>query len=275
MGNDVIYDVCFPNIGISLAVNPIAFSFGSIDVHWYGIILACSFMLGYRYVCKRASCFGIDKNILTDIVIFGTICGIIGARLYYVIFYPGDFYKLNPDKIFCIPEGGLAIYGGIIGGLLGGGIFAKLKKVKLLPLLDLISIGLALGQTLGRWGNFVNQEAFGSETNLPWGMSSQATLGKVVHPCFLYESLGCFVVFLLLHFISKSCIKSYHAGSVFLTYLLLYGLGRFFIEEMRTDSLMFYGMKVSQLLSGLLCLISCVLLVYFRACLKNKRGYVF
>lgn len=251
-----VYNISFPYMRINLSINPIAFHLGPIKVYWYGIILAIGFLLAYTYIYNRADKFKIDKTAITDVIIFGTICGIIGARLYYVIFYPGDFYKLNPIKIFYISEGGIAIYGGIIGGLIGGCIIAHLKKISILPLLDLASIGILIGQSIGRWGNFLNQEAFGEETSLPWGMSSEATMGKIVHPCFLYESLWCFGVFLVLHFYVNFKTKNIYPGKIFVLYIFFYGLGRFFIEGIRADSLLIYEFKVSQLVSIVFVVVS-------------------
>lgn len=260
-------NILFPYIGIKLSINPIAFSLGPIKVYWYGLILAMGFLAAYMYVYNRSGDFKIDKNRITNIIIFGSICGIIGARLYYVVFYPGDFYRVNPLKIFCISEGGIAIYGGIVGGIIGGSIAAYFKKIPLLPLLDLVSLGFLIGQSIGRWGNFINQEAFGETTTLPWGMSSERTMNKIVHPCFLYESLWCFMVFLTLHFYSKFKGKDIYPGKIFLLYIFFYGLGRFFIEGLRTDSLLIFDFKVSQLVSIIIIIISLFLALFFR----NKR----
>ena len=163
--------------------------------------------------------------------------------------------------IFIIPEGGIAIYGAIIGGFLGVLVLAKIKKKNLCSVLDLMSLGLIIGQTVGRWGNFVNQEAFGTETTLPWGMMSENTFFKIVHPCFFYESLGCFACFLFLHFYSLK-IK-YKPGNIFLIYTMLYGLLRALIEGLRTDSLILPGtfIRVSQLLSIILFISSIALLI--------------
>lgn len=254
--NNTLYSVSFPGLGINIKIDPIAFTMGSIKVSWYGIIMAIGFLVSFIYVYIRAKDFGINREKLTDIVISCMICGIIGARIYYVIFYPGDFYRLNPVEIFNIHKGGIAIYGGIIGGAIGGVILAGLKNVKIPPLLDLLSVGLLIGQSIGRWGNFFNQEAFGGETSLPWGMVSKGTQNKLVHPCFLYESLWCLAGFLILHALSKRL--KFKPGAIFNLYIFWYGLGRFFIEMLRTDSLMFINIKVSEYLSLGLVLLSLI-----------------
>lgn len=257
--NDNLYHVSFPKLGINLEISPIAFTMGLIEVNWYGLILAMSFLAAFGYIYRRSKDFKIDKDKLIDVVIACMFCGIIGARLYYVIFYPGNFYKINPIEIFNIHKGGIAIYGGVIGGAIGGITLAKIKNIKLLPLLDLLSIGLILGQAIGRWGNFFNQEAFGGATTLPWGMVSEETMGRAVHPCFLYESVWCLIGFFILHKYSKA--KKIRSGEIFNIYLFWYGLGRFLIEKLRADSLMFMNIKVSEYFSlGLIVLSICAFL---------------
>lgn len=269
--NNMIYNVRFPKLGFDFEVNPIALKIGTLTVRWYGLILGFGFMLAYIYINKRSWEFKIDKNKFTDVIITGLIFGIIGARLYYVIFYPGDYYKENPLKILSISEGGIAIYGGIIGGMISGVIMCLIKRVNIFSALDLSSLGFLIGQSIGRWGNFVNQEAFGSETSLPWGMSSQATYNKAVHPCFLYESLWCLSGFILLHIYSKN--KSRYNGEVFLLYIMWYSLGRIFIEGLRTDSLYIpiINLKVSQVLSIVLFFSSFFYYIGFKVLKKSKK----
>ncbi|WP_418599620.1 prolipoprotein diacylglyceryl transferase, partial [Hominenteromicrobium sp.] len=208
---------------------------------------------------------------LLDAIIAGLLGGIIGARLYYVIFYPGDKYITNPMEIFNIKEGGLGIYGGIIGGLLCGGIVAKIRKMNLFAVLDVASLGYLIGQGVGRWGNFVNQEAFGCATDLPWGMYSDRTAAEVVgnvHPCFLYESILCLLGFVLLHLFTRHLRR--YDGQTFLLYIIWYGVTRFFIEGLRTDSLLLPGidLRVSQVLAAASALVAVVLLIVFRNCHK-------
>lgn len=265
-------NISFPKLGISIKLSPIAFSIGNLDIYWYGIILAIGFTIAYLYVFKNSKRFGLDPNKVTDCIIIGTITGIIGARLYYVIFYPGDFYKINPINILYINKGGIAIYGGIIGGLVGGLITAKIKKLDVLAGLDITSLGFLIGQAIGRWGNFVNQEAFGVATTWPWGMMSENTLlqsSSPVHPCFLYESLWCLIGFVLLDLFSRKYQK--YKGQLFLMYIVWYGVERFFVESLRTDSLIlpFLGFRVSQVIALLSVIVGFVWLLI--NCIRTKR----
>lgn len=261
------HSISFPKLGLEFNVNTTAFSIGSFSVQWYGIIIACGFMLAILYGYAMAKKMNIDRDRFFDGIIVGLICGVIGARLYYCIFYPGDKYIDNPLEILNIKEGGLAIYGGIIGGLLGGGITCKLRKLKVAACIDTAVVGFTIGQCIGRWGNFINQEAFGGATSLPWGMQSDATEKVVVgpvHPCFLYESLWMLLGFILLHLFTR--YKRRYDGQTTLMYMLWYGIGRFFIEGLRTDSLTVPGLdiRVSQLISAAIVVASVVLLIVFR-----------
>ena len=263
--------VTFPKLGLEFFINSTAFSIGSFEVKWYGVIIATGLMLAVLYGMKRAAYFGVDPDKLLDAIIVGVVCAVVGARLYYVAF-TWDYFKDDPIRIITdFHEGGLAIYGGIIGGLLGGGIVAKIKKINVFACLDLAALGFLIGQGIGRWGNFTNQEAFGTPTDLPWGMVSANTGNIAVHPCFLYESLWCLLGFVLLHFFSKKFVK--YKGQIFLMYLVWYGLERTFVEGLRTDSLYLpfsifgYTPRVSQLLSALLVVAGVLLLIIFR----NRR----
>ncbi len=261
------HSISFPKLGFEFNVNTTAFSIGSFSVQWYGIIIACGFMLAILYGYAMAKKMNIDRDKFFDGIIVGLICGVIGARLYYCIFYPGTKYIDNPLEILNIKEGGLAIYGGIIGGLLGGGITCKLRKLKVLPCIDVAVVGFTIGQCIGRWGNFINQEAFGGSTNLPWGMQSDATEKVVVgpvHPCFLYESLWMLLGFIVLHLFTVR--RRRYDGQTTILYMLWYGVGRFFIEGLRTDSLTVPGLdiRVSQLISAAIALTAVVLLIVFR-----------
>lgn len=261
-----MYHVQFPGLGINIDLNPKAFSIGNINVQWYGVIIAVGFLLAFLYAMASCKKFNMDDDKLLDAIIVGIIGGIIGARLYYVLFFTGDQYIKNPISALYIWEGGLGIYGGIIGGVLCGALVAKLRKINVFTVLDLASLGFLIGQCIGRWGNFVNQEAFGVETNLPWGMISENTANYAgpVHPCFLYESLWCLLGFILLHIFSRKFRR--YDGQVFLLYLAWYGTGRFFIEGLRTDSLFtpFLPIRVSQLVAALTVLTAVALLIVFR-----------
>ena len=261
------FHVGFPGLGLDFEINRIAFQIGNIPVYWYGPIIASGLMLAVLYAYLTAKRYNVDINKLINCVLVGIVTGIIGARLYFCIFQ-WEYYSQHPIEILYINNGGLAIYGGIIGALLGGLTVAKIQKMKFLPVLDITMMGFLLGQGIGRWGNFMNQEAFGSPTNLPWGMVSENTGGIAVHPCFLYESLWCLLGFVLLHFYGK--YKQKYAGQIFYLYLVWYGFERTIVEGLRTDSLylpfQLFGMdiRVSQLLSLALFITGIILLIINR-----------
>ena len=290
----------FPN---GLKINNVLFSIPwfnetSIDVYWYGFLIALGMLLAVIYASSRTRKFGLDSDRTIDVILAGLVGAIVGARLYYVIFniprYLTDEGHISIREILSIRDGGLAIYGGVIGALVFGGIAAMIRKVKLLPMLDLMGLGLLIGQSIGRWGNFFNQECYGSKTSLPWGMTSNSILNglyfleypdnvtvitnrardMVAHPCFLYESLWCIVGFLVLHFYSKKFRK--FDGEIFLLYIGWYGAGRFWIEGLRTDSLYIPGtdLKVSQLVAGTCVIFSIVILIAKYISIK-KNGNVF
>ena len=261
------YNVTFPHLGLEFNINPVAFSIGNFHVYWYGIIIAAGFLLALIYASFSCKKMNIDINRLFDVVIVGLIAGVIFARLFYVVFYPGDKYWKNPLEIFQIHDGGLAIYGGIIGAVVFGSLMAKLRKLKVTAVLDIAALGFLIGQCVGRWGNFINQEAFGSATELPWGMHSENTAAVVdgnVHPCFLYESLLCLLGFVLLHFFTRRFRR--YDGQTFLLYIVWYGACRFFIEGLRTDSLIIPGtsLRVSQVIAAACVVAGIILLVLFR-----------
>lgn len=261
------YNVTFPHLGLEFNINPVAFSIGNFHVYWYGIIIAAGFLLALIYASFSCKKMNIDINHLFDVVIVGLIAGVIFARLFYVVFYPGDKYWKNPLEIFQIHDGGLAIYGGIIGAVVFGSLMAKLRKLKVTAVLDIAALGFLIGQCVGRWGNFINQEAFGSATELPWGMHSENTAAVVdgnVHPCFLYESLLCLLGFVLLHFFTRRFRR--YDGQTFLLYIVWYGACRFFIEGLRTDSLIIpgTGLRVSQVIAAACVVAGIILLVLFR-----------
>lgn len=271
-----MYDVQFPKLGWEFHINPVAFEFGPIQigpfefgtVYWYGIIIALGLILAFVYASLSCKKMRIDEDKLVNCVIAGVIFGIIGARLYYVAFYPGDTYRNDPLQILNIHAGGLGIYGGIITGLLAGAVTAKICKMKVGAVLDLASLGFLIGQGVGRWGNFINQEAFGGATDLPWGMMSSATQAVVpdspVHPCFLYESVWCLLGFVILHIFTRKLRR--YDGQTFLLYMDWYGVGRFVIEGLRQDSLIIPGttLKVSQVVAAAAIIGSLILLFVFR-----------
>lgn len=262
-----MFNVQFPGLGFSFTINPVAFQIGGHMFKWYGVIIGAAFLLAFVYVMASCKRFKMDQDKLIDAVIVGLIGGVIGARLYYVLFDASDEFVKNPVSAFYIWEGGLGIYGGIIGGFLCGALVAKLHKLSIPAVLDMASLGFLIGQSVGRWGNFVNQEAFGTATSLPWRMVSQNTAvisADGVHPCFFYESLWCLVGFILLHIFSRKYRR--YDGQVFLLYIGWYGLGRFWIEGLRTDSLVtpFLALRISQVVAAVSVVVSAVLLVVFR-----------
>lgn len=259
-----------------------------ITIRWYGAIIAFGFLLAVLWGGRMAYKWKMSLDKMIDVLIYGTFAAIIGARLYYVIFR-WDYYAAHPSEIIAIWNGGLAIYGGIIGGIIAAFITCRFNKLNFYNLLDCAGMSLLIGQGIGRWGNFANQEAFGSNTTMPWGMMSEKTTQYLeenydslkelgmnvdpyapVHPTFLYESLWCLGSFLILLFIYKKCRK--FSGQLFLTYGVLYGTGRAIIEGFRTDSL-YIGdttLRVSQVLSGVVALLFLAVLVYML--IKTKKN---
>ena len=262
-----MFHVAFPRLGLEFDINRVAVSIAGFEIYWYALCIVSGVALALLYAKFNAKRFEIDMDSLLNCFIVGVITAIIGARLYYVAFkwddFAGDFMR-----IINLRDGGLAIYGGIIGALLGGLITAKVQKMKLLPVLDLALIGFLIGQACGRWGNFMNQEAYGIETDSLFRMVSEGTGGVAVHPCFLYESLWCALGVLVLHIFSVKWQKYY--GQVSFLYMIWYGTERFFVEGLRTDSLYLpfevFGaqVRVSQAVSLGLVVAGIVLLIVFR-----------
>ncbi|MBQ1451560.1 MAG: prolipoprotein diacylglyceryl transferase [Clostridia bacterium] len=267
--------------GFSVPSTLADFTIGNLEftVKWYGVLIATGYLLALIFCTKLARRAKIDVDALYDAIIWGTLGGIIGARAYYVLFNL-PYYLANPSHILWISEGGLAIYGGVIGGGLAAVLVCKIKKLHPLDVLDLAAVGFLIGQGLGRWGNFTNQEAFGTNTNLPWGMMSDKTSEYLiehqdfmvehgmtvepytgVHPTFLYESLWCILGFVLLYFMFRDHRK--FRGQIALSYGVWYGFERSIVEGLRTDSLYIgaTNIRVSQVLSIALCVVCLVLLV--------------
>ena len=252
------------------------------QIYWYGFLIAVGIILAMIYGFKKMKKAGVDPDRATDAVIGGFFGAIIGARLYYIIF--SDSTPIT--KFFDFRDGGLAIYGGLIGAILVGGIITKMKKLRLTTMLDITAPCFLIGQAIGRWGNFFNQEAFGTNTTLPWGMMSNTTANyisshitdgsveplKPIHPCFLYESLWCLLGFIILHAYFK---HRKFDGEVFLCYTAWYGLGRFFIEGLRTDSLYIGSLRVSQLLAAACFAVSVIAIIVVRVRIAKNKDYVF
>ena len=245
-------EISFPALGITM--NPPQYlQVGPFTVYYYGVIIAFGLILAVLYGCKRSSQFGIKEDDLVDGVLWVTPFAILCARLYYCIF-SWDYYGQHLDKLFHIWEGGLAIYGGVLGAILGISIFCKIKKIKVAALLDVVMLGFLIGQSIGRWGNFMNREAFGAETIsfFRMGLLNPTTnIVSFVHPTFLYESVWNALGFVILHFLSK---RRRYDGQIALGYAAWYGLGRAFVEGLRSDSLWWGPFRVSQLLAAISCL---------------------
>ena len=262
--------ITFPNLGISVNPSRVAFTVLGKDIYWYGIIIAVGFLLAVIYAMRRAPSFGLTEDNILDMLFVAVPLAIVCARLYYCIFY-WDLYRDNPIAILYVWEGGLAIYGGVIGAVIGVAIFCRVKKLPIGPLLDVGSLGLLIGQMIGRWGNFMNREAHGAVTDGFFKMGIADAAGNVTYyqPTFLYESVWNLVGFVALHFYSK---RRKFDGEVFLLYLAWYGLGRAWIEGLRTDSLYLFntGIRVSQLLAVLSCVAAIAVLVYVRVVRKPQ-----
>ena len=243
--------ITFPNLGITVDPSPVAFTVFGKDIYWYGIIIALGFLLAVIYMMRRAPVFGMTQDDVLDEVLWAVPIGVICARLYYCIFY-WELYADNPISILYIWEGGLAIYGGVIGGAITILVVSRVKKIKTGTMLDIAAMAVLIGQIFGRWGNFMNREAHGAVTDCFFKMGLVDASGAVTyyHPTFLYESVWNLVGFLALHFLTK---KRKFDGQIFLSYLTWYGLGRVWIEGLRTDSLYLFstGIRVSQLVAAL------------------------
>ena len=313
--------ISFPALGLDFNINRVAVNLLGKDIYWYGIIICLGFVLAALYVNRRTKEFGVTSDNLMDCLIICVPVGIICARIYYVAFEWG-YYSQHPNEIIAIWKGGIAIYGAVIGVVIALAVYSRIKKLSFASLCDLAAFGLLIGQCIGRWGNFVNGEAHGGATSLPWGMSIDGA--SPVHPTFLYESLWNFVGFLVLHFYSKKrkfkgemallYVAWYGLGRAWIEgqlvevhptflyeslwnliglllillvvskarrfdgentwfYFLWYGLGRFWIEGLRTDSLYLGPVRVSQLLAGISCIAAIVVLVRQYNRIKVEKAF--
>lgn len=264
----MVNKISFPGFGINLKVNRVAFEIFSREIYWYAVIIAFGFILAVWYGMKRCKQFGTNEDEIMEMLLFAVPSAIIFARLYYVVF-EFEEYRDNLISILYIWEGGIAIYGAIIGAVIGALIYCKIKKISIVRFFDIGALGLMIGQSVGRWGNFVNAEAHGGVTNLPWGMVINGA--PAVHPTFLYESLWNALGFVILHFYSK---KRKFNGEVFVLYVIWYGIGRAMIEGLRTDSLYLFntGIRVSQALAMACVIFGVVYLIYRYKKLKKDGG---
>lgn len=271
------YDVII--FGIHLTLKPIAFTLpigNGWDIYWYGIIIAIGFALAIVYGIKNADRFNVNVDKMLDVVIVTTPVSILCARTYYVIFDGvkcesiSDFFGFGSSNGFS----GIAIYGAVIGAFLCGAIMCLVRKIKILDMFDLAATAFLIGQGIGRWGNFVNQEAFGTLTRSSWwGMQSINTIAEVgegmVHPCFLYESIWCIAGFFVLNHFSK---QRHFSGEITLMYCVWYGFERSIVENLRTDSLMIGNIRVSVLVSVIICLSATITLFAVRKKQKSTVG---
>lgn len=277
--------VYFNRLGLVFDIRETAVKIGTLEIKWYGVLIALGVMLAMIYCMVKAKDYNLNTDRMLDVIIGGIIGGVVGARLYFVIFnwsdVAGDFWK-----IFRVWEGGLGFYGGFIGGVAVAALICKIRKVNFLDMIDLATLGFFIGQAFGRWGNFFNQEAFGTNTTGLFGMYSdvtktflennQAKLSEAgitvnplqpVHPTFLYESALCLAGFIILHFLSKN--RRFKGQNVCF-YAIWYGTGRFFIEGLRTDSLYIGKLRISQVVS--LIMIAGALVFIFINYRRIKKG---
>ena len=236
-------------------MDPVAFEIFGLEIRWYGILISLGILLGAILAMKRSTKEGIHEDHITDIMLIAIPSAVIGARAYYVIFN-WQYYSQNISHIINFREGGLAIHGGVIAGVLSGYLYCRYKNLSFWKLADICAPSIILGQAVGRWGNYINQEAFGRPTNLPWGILIN---GVRVHPTFLYESLGNLIVFAFLLWFDR---KKHYNGQLFLLYTILYSIIRFFNEGLRTDSLMLGNLRVAQLISIVIIAFSIIMMKY-------------
>lgn len=261
-----------------LAIDPVAFSFGTFEVRWYGILIATGIILAFLLVQREMVKQKMHPDFLTDMLIWAVPISIISARIYYVIF-SWDFYKDHPGDIIKIWEGGIAIHGALIGAIITAAIFTRKRGVSFWKVADITAPGLLIGQIIGRWGNFMNQEAHGGpvsqsflENNIipDWIMNQMTIDGITYHPTFLYESVWNLVGLAIILLLRRVNLKR---GEIFFFYIIWYSVGRFFIEGMRTDSLYGGDLRAAQVVSILGVLIALGLLIYRRFIMKTDVRY--
>ena len=245
--------------------DPVAFTLFGMDVMWYGIIVTAAIVVGTFLCIKRAPSHDIDPDRLLNFILISVPCGIIGARLYYIIFnwswYAGDIMKM-----INIREGGLAIHGGLIAGLGTGVILCVIYKIRPVNVLDLLAPSIALAQAIGRWGNYFNSEAHGGPTDLPWAVTVD---GVTYHPTFLYESIWCFLLFLFLLYAAR---KRRFEGQIICLYGMLYSVERFFVEALRTDSLMIGPFKQAQIISIVIAAVCLIAYLYLNKTASKRTS---
>lgn len=261
-------DISFPGLGLDFSISRIAFSLFGIDVYWYSICIVAGIIIALALCRISKENFGVKFIDIVDITIVSLIFGIIGARIYYVIFN-FDYYFEDIIRIFKLRDGGLGIYGGLILGITVGIVRTNKLKIKTLDLLDYVVPFIAIAQSIGRWGNFFNVEAYGTETENLFRMKINNGLNFIeVHPTFFYEAFGTFVIFCVLRILQKN--RKFD-GQIFLLYIILYSFIRFWIEGLRIDSLMFINFRISQILSAVLFSIGCLIYLSKKAILNRQK----
>ncbi len=260
------HTVSFPGLGVGPFSIKNSFKFFGLTIHWYGVLIALGLVLAYLFATKKAKKRGISQDALLDVVLWGLPSAVVCARLYYVAF-SWDNYKDNLFDILKIWGGGIAIYGAIIGACVSTLIYCRVKKISFKSVFDVGAFGLLIGQIVGRWGNFINAEAYGSLTETALFRMKLVEKGITVHPTFLYESFFNLLLFIFLNFYEK---HQKFDGELFLVYISGYGLGRFFIEGMRADSLMLGPVRVSQILALVCACVGIGLIIAGRIKQKNQ-----
>lgn len=255
---------------------PFVLQIGPFSIRWYGLLFAVAVLLGTWLAQREAVRRGEDPEQLLNVIVCGVMVGLLGARLYYVLFNWG-YYASRPLKMFAVWEGGLAIHGGLLAGGLAAIIYSVRKKLPVLAYLDIMALSAPLGQAIGRWGNFFNQEAFGTPTDLPWKLYIEPAYRppelagyEYFHPTFLYESLWNLLVFTILYYILRRRLQRI-PGSLALCYLGLYSVGRFFVEGFRLDSLMLGPVRAAQIMSLILIVLSGAGLAWLHAAARRSR----
>ena len=255
-------------------MNPILLDLGFIQIRWYSVLILIAFIIGYFLVISRCKKNNINTTQISDMCFYLIIVAILGARIYYCLFIL-DYYFKNILDIFKIWEGGLAIHGGVIAGIIFIYFYTKKKKLPLLDILDIFAPALVLGQAIGRWGNFFNGEAFGPETtlttlkslNIPKFIIDGMYIDHTYHhPTFFYESIGCLIIFIIIMILRN--LKTIKSGQIASIYFILYGIIRFFIESLRQDSLMLFNLKVAQLVSIIMIIVG--LYLFIRPYIRSK-----
>lgn len=254
-------------------MNPIIFSIGNFQVRWYSVILLVAFLVAYYFINREAKRFDVEKDFIFNLLFWTLIFGIVGARIYYVIF-DWEYYSTNLSEIWKVWNGGLAIHGGIIAGLLTIIVYTKKYNLRVVRYLDYVVVGLIIGQAIGRWGNFFNAEAHGIATSLEhlqslhipeFIINGMRINGVYYTPTFFYESIFCLVGFVIICVVRRN--KYTKVGTPTALYLIIYGIIRFFIERSRTDALMFCGFKIAMIVSIIMVIIGVVMLV-----INSKKG---